>query len=116
MAPLMLGSSTSTMKERGMPVLFFNLRAGSAFLSCGQTRHVRDASPPGSQWERAGHRKPSSPPLSYSSGTIPDVMAGVSAAVAGVVGGKAGGRLGAVATRRTTRKKERERKEMNRQP
>lgn len=108
MAPLMLGSSTSTMKERGMPVLFFNLRAGSAFLSCGQTRHVKDVWPPGSQRERAGLRKPLFFFPSYTRGTIPDVVAGVSAAIAGVVCGKAGGRLGAVATWKNHKKKKSE--------
>lgn len=39
MAPLMLGPSTSTMKERGMPELFFILTGASEFLSCHCPRH-----------------------------------------------------------------------------
>lgn len=79
-----------------MPVLFFNLRPGSEFLSCFQTRNVSPSQ------EAMGADITSMLPLflTYTSGrTIPDVVASVSAAVAGVVCGETGARLGAVATR-----------------
>lgn len=60
---------------------------------------------------RLATREPTGPLFfspSYTRGTIPDVVAGVSAAIAGVVCGKAGGRLGAVATRKKHKKKKSE--------
>lgn len=81
-----------------MPVLFFNLGPGSAFLSCSRTQDISPSGWVGVSGGRGRNRDHFR--LSYSSGgTIPDVVAGVSAAVAGVVCGETGARLGAVAAR-----------------
>lgn len=51
----MLGSSTSTMKDRGMPVLFFILRGASVVLSCCQTHTHQHLWPTPQLWSTHTH-------------------------------------------------------------